>query len=412
MLKQWVQRWIDFQGPPTPGIGGSSGLHSEGVLFCSRHPAGESSATGRATRGRTGGIQLRSWFHRHIGNVLELCARPDHLRDEEQYRRAVIEIGRILEFIERESRRENQPVLIKYLPGLLHPDLVAVVQPSERSSPAPGSVHQRQSLAVGRADRKNQSVAELILQREGEQTLLREGEHRLLREHYLEEQITGGEALPKRKEVPRHKAREQEIGTEEVRTEEVRTEEVSTEEVRAEKIGAEEIRYLCSQSDNPFIWLETGRWIESNFPKMEQQPGSPSGKGRSSGISRPLLPDGQPVPSENGTERTVRTTYGLNRAEREALGRTICFDKPFQLQDRQQSPEYANRIRTAVGTAASGRNRETERIKASDRKRESGRIKASARIRESGRINLSSARSDTTSRNRVQAVIGIPVGKE
>src|SRR5690625_4914021 len=384
MLKQWVQRWIDFQGPPTPGIGGSSGLHSEGVLFCSRHPAGESSATGRATRGRTGGIQLRSWFHRHIGNVLELCARPDHLRDEEQYRRAVIEIGRILEFIERESRRENQPVLIKYLPGLLHPDLVAVVQPSERSSPAPGSVHQRQSLAVGRADRKNQSVAELILQREGEQTLLREGEHRLLREHYLEEQITGGEALPKRKEVPRHKAREQEIGTEEVRT----------EEVRAEKIGAEEIRNLCSQSDNPFIWLETGRWIESNFPKMEQQPGSPSGKGRSSGISRPLLPDGQPVPSESGTERTVRISYRVTRSEREVLGRTICIDKTFQLQDRYQSPEYADGIRTAVGTAASGRNRETERNK------------------ESGRINLPSERSDTISRNRVQAVIGIPDGQE
>src|SRR5690625_670375 len=132
MLKQWVQRWIDYQGPPSPGIGGSSGLSSEGVLFCSHHPAGESSATGRAARGRTGGIQLLSWFHRPVGNVLELCARPDHLRDEEQYRRAVIEIGRILEFIERESRRESQPVLIKYLPGLLHPDLVAVVQPSER----------------------------------------------------------------------------------------------------------------------------------------------------------------------------------------------------------------------------------------------------------------------------------------
>jgi len=295
MLKQWVQRWIDLQGPPSPDIGGSSGRRSEGVLFCSRHSAGVSSSTRRAARGRTGGTQPRSWFHRHIGDVLELCARPDHIRDEEQYRQAVIEIGRILEFIERESRRENQPVLIKSLPGLLHPDLVAVVQPSERSSPAPAPVHQRLSLAVDRA---------------------------------------------------------------------------------------EEIRYLCSQSDNPFIWLETGRWIEANFPKIGQHSGSSSGEGGSPGTSCPLFTDRQPAPSENGSGRSVRISYGVTREEREALGRTICIDKPFQLDHRHPSPEYSKGIRAAGSPAASGR------------------------------ISLSSERSDTTSRNRVQAVIGMAGGRE
>lgn len=157
------------------------------------------------------------WDHRVAGNILELSVKANYRVEPEEYRRAVIKIGRVLQVIDHQAVLSGQSSQIQSFPSFEESQLVALVR-----------LHKFLGLhtSLDKHNGKNVDVSGTL------PALLQS----IASHHGLFFHKNNGRSTDK-------------------------FENYIHDEFNM--IDSHESYYsICTTTDNPFIWLKTGQWIE------------------------------------------------------------------------------------------------------------------------------------------------------
>ncbi|MEX0993929.1 MAG: hypothetical protein WD599_00280, partial [Balneolaceae bacterium] len=165
------------------------------------------------------------WSYRLSGNILEIIAKPKYSQDPDHFRIAVIRSGQVLQSIYHQAMLKNQNAMIQSFPNMEETRLIAVI----RLQKADKNMDSKQfdKLKYNRDSGNSQSYS-------SSQILKAVASHQGM---FLQPLQTNPSDLSKQEEI---------------------LSDLSIELADKSCFG------LCGTSDNPFIWLKTGYWVERN----------------------------------------------------------------------------------------------------------------------------------------------------